>query len=418
MTHRIFVPMVAAALAACASPEPELRPTRLSVVDSVEHVEVLAREPMVVAHPSGALFVAGYGGVTPRLFTSTDTGKSWRRVNVGTERDGAKGNSDVDLAVGPDGTLYFLNMSFDRQRLIGTRIDVAVSRDAGATWTWTQLSNTTFDDRPWIEATPNGTVHAIWNDGAGVSHVVSSDTGRTWTERERIHPLGGSSHLAIGPDATLAVQVVPLSASGNRFDSNVALVAVSSDGGSSWQKHAPPGQRAWFPMRDTTVNPPQWREADQPRWVEPLAWDAQGMLYSFWAEERALWLARSADKGATWTSWKLLTTNDAPYFPYLVAGRGGALAASWFSGMGDSLRAHVAHLTVGADSTAPRVVEAPAFAMESFISPDPKAAPVRNTGGEYLPLIFLTDGSLGVVTPLQNAGQKREGFTWRRYRLQ
>ncbi|MEZ4587553.1 MAG: hypothetical protein R2909_14240 [Gemmatimonadales bacterium] len=46
---------------------------------------------------------------------------------------------------------------------------------------------------------------------------------------------------------------------------------MSADGGATWTKHAPPGDRAWgFPLG----NP-----ADLPRWVEPIAFDEQGALY-------------------------------------------------------------------------------------------------------------------------------------------
>ena len=133
------------------------------------------------------------------------------------------------------------------------------------------LSKTRFDDRPWVKVAPDGTAHVIWNDGAGVCHAVSRDGGLTWTERDRIHPQGGSSHLAVGPSGEVAVRVIPTSAAGMKIDEGIDLIAVSIDGGMTWQKRAAPGTREWnllpFPV---------------PRWVEPLAWDEKGALYSFW----------------------------------------------------------------------------------------------------------------------------------------
>jgi hypothetical protein len=78
---------------------------------------------MIVEHPEGTLFVSGYSGdrasgppqTVPRLWISTDHGSTWNAVNVGTEVDGAIGNSDVDLAVSRDGTLYFVSMGFDNK---------------------------------------------------------------------------------------------------------------------------------------------------------------------------------------------------------------------------------------------------------------------------------------------------------------
>lgn len=127
-----------------------IRATRLVVADPVDHLDVRAREPMVVEHPDGTLFVSGYGELAPTLWKSRDHGGTWARVNVGTEASGAIGNSDVDLAVARDGTLHFVTMVFDRKAAEGRSISIGVSKDVGATWSWTLLSKTRFDDRPWV----------------------------------------------------------------------------------------------------------------------------------------------------------------------------------------------------------------------------------------------------------------------------
>ena len=85
------------------------------IADPVDHLDVRAREPMVVEHPDGTVFVSGYGESGPTLWKSHDHGATWVRVDVGTEANGAIGNSDVDLAVARDGTLYFATMLFDRK---------------------------------------------------------------------------------------------------------------------------------------------------------------------------------------------------------------------------------------------------------------------------------------------------------------
>ena len=82
-------------------------PWTLTLAAPIEHLDVVAREPMIVEHPDGTLFVGGYGAAfmsgkksdEATLWKSRDGGTTWERVNVGTEADGMAGNSDVDLAV-------------------------------------------------------------------------------------------------------------------------------------------------------------------------------------------------------------------------------------------------------------------------------------------------------------------------------
>jgi hypothetical protein len=301
----------------------------LVATERVDHLDRLAREPMVVELSDGTLFVSGYDGdadKSPNLWRSHDRGATWESVNVGGKADAAIGNSDVDLAVSRDDTLYFVVMSFDRKAGEGTRITVGVTKNAGATWSWKILSENRFDDRPWVAVAPNGTAHVIWNDGNGIRHAVSQDDGASWNVQPRINDQGGSSHLSIGSHGEVAVRVVPLSASGNKFTEGVDLIAVSFDGGKTWQKHAAPGQRDWSPDFSKGT----------PRWVEPVAWDESGALYYLWGTTKGLWLARSFDHGETWTNWHIVERDEVSYYPYLIARGRGELAATWSSGQNET----------------------------------------------------------------------------------
>jgi hypothetical protein len=383
----------------------------LTMAAPIDHLDVVAREPMIVEHPDGTLFVSGYGAAfmsgkrtdEATLWKSRDGGTTWARVKVGTEADGAVGNSDIDLAVARDGALYFVTLVFDGKASEGRQISVGVSKDVGMTWKWTLLSKTRFDDRPWVKVAPDGTAHVIWNDGKGVCHAVSHDGGLTWTERARIHPQGGSSHLAVGPNGEVAVRVTPTSAAGTKYDEGVDLIAVSTDGGVSWRKQAAPGYREWSPGGYFPV----------PRWVEPLAWEARGALYSLWTNLKGVWLARSIDQGATWTTWRLAESPEVAYFPYLIARGAGELAATWFSGWTGSWQAHAARIDVGEGGDPPRVVEAPPFKPDSWQSNRvwPEDPPTPDPAGEYLALSFLRNGGLVVVSPIQNTREKRFGFS-------
>jgi hypothetical protein len=341
----------------------------------------------------------------PTLWKSRDNGKTWMRVNVGNEASGAIGNSDVDLAIARDGTLYFVTMVFDPKVMEGKQISIGVSSDGGGTWHWTLLSKNRFDDRPWVAVGADGTAHVIWNDGSGVCYAVSHDRGVTWVHQPRIHGEGGSSHLAVGPNREVAVRVTPLSASGNKFNAGVDLIAVSSDGGATWQKFPAPGQRQWSAsFGDTKAK----------RWVEPVAWDARGALYSFWTEGKTLWLARSADRGKTWTSWRVAHSDAISYYPYLIGRARGQLVATWFSGQGDTLQAHVAAFDIGEGDAPPHMIESAPFVPDSWDGWNEKPT-TRDTAGEYLALTFLRSGDLAVVTPIQNLRTHRFGFSWWRF---
>ena len=378
----------------------------LIAIESVEHLDRLAREPMVVELSEGTLFVSGYDGdpeKSPSLWRSRDHGATWESVNVGSKADGAIGESDVDLAVGRDDTLYFISMTYDRKTKEGTRIAVGSSKNAGATWSWKVLSENRFDDRPWVGVAPDGTAHVIWNDGNGVRYEVSPDRGASWNSRPRINEQGGSSHLAIGPRGEIAVRITPKSASGNKFTPDVDLVAVSRDGGLTWQKHAAPGKRDWSPDDDKGT----------PRWVEPVVWDADSALYYLWGSAKGLWLARSLDQGETWTNWHIVERDEVSYFPYLTARGHGELAATWFSGQDNTLQAHVARIDVGDGKAQPRVIESQPFQTDAWARGKSPGDPMhRDTAGEYIPVLFLRSGGLGVVTTIQNGPEKRLGFKW------
>jgi hypothetical protein len=358
---------------------------------------------MLAEHPSGALFVTGYNRVRPGLWRSTDGGGTWRRVDVGSAAQGAVGNSDVDLAVAPDGTLYLAQMTFDNAVGEGRGIAVGVSPDAGATWRWSEVSRTRFDDRPWIRVAPDGTVHLVWNDDRGVRHARSTDRGATWTHAGRVQPRGGSSHFAIGPRGELAVRVAPGATSGIQCHPEVDVVAVSADRGATWRAHPAPGT----PRPAGCFGP---RNGAIPRWVDPLAWDASGALTALWTDSSGVWVARSRDAAATWRSWRIVPRapgEPVGHFPYLAARADGALAATWVLDTGDPLRWRAARLLPRGDS-AWDVRVATAMPLESWRTDPPRP----DEGGEYLATGFLRDGRMAVVTPVQHQRAARLGFTW------
>ena len=330
---------------------------------------------MLMEHPSGALFIAGYGSNDPndipKLWKSVDHGNTWSRVNVGKQADGAIGNSDVDLAV---------------------------------SWQWSVLSRERKVDRPWVKTAADGRVYVIWNDGRTVQCRVSSDRGVHWMSSTVSVEGGGSSHLTVGPRGQVAVRLTPVSQSGLGYTEGLDLIAVSTDSGMHWVKYPAPGTRDW-------VLAPKTGSDATSRWVEPLAWSNDGTLYSLWTTKDAVWLAGSSSGGGPWATWKVAACSEVCYFPYLVA-HGKELAATWTSGREEKQAFHVARLTMG-DAGPKTVAESTPIQLEIWTNGEKPTDPQqRDTGGEYYAAAFLRDGKLGVVTPVRNKEKTKFGFTF------
>ena len=394
----------------------------LALVDEVRHTDSLAYEPMVAEHPDGTLFVSGFPRVIdpddpPRIWRSDDRGGSWDRVDVGSPADGAVGNSDPDMAIAPDGTLYSIHLGFDRSTQRGTHIAIGASPDKGITWTWRMLSEGNEEDRPWVDVAPDGTAHAIWNDNrGGVSYARSNDRGQSWDVRDRIHDVGGSSHLAVGPNGQVAVRITPLSWGGYQFDEGVELVAISIDGGDTWSMHEPPGDRIWIADAERTE---ETQLID--RWAETLAWDSAGTLYYLWSEDTTLWLGRSFDQGENWDSAELLAPGGYIFYPFLDAGPPGQLAAIWGTGRpgtlpgnDEEMQLQVGHIEWPADSAAAGLTLSATFPNDYWVEID-EGRFARAVGGDYLPVILLRDDSIGSLAPLYAEQGRTTGFTWRRF---
>ncbi|MGA7522844.1 MAG: sialidase family protein [Acidobacteriaceae bacterium] len=381
----------------------------------VQHVETAgdsAKEPSLAEGPDGTLYVSGFGKLAdgqpqqvPRLWKSTDRGATWTCTNI--VNAGITGNSDVSLAVARDGAVYLVELEYDPKAGQGVHVIAGVSRDRGVSWRWTTLTRGYFPDRPWVAVAPDGTAHVIWSDGNGVHHVLSRDEGKTWSAPQVVYPAGESSDLAVGPHGEVAVRVTPSFAGGSKYDGRADFIMVSTDGGTTWEKRTPPGYRDWSPSGT---------EGSIPRWVEPVAWDAEGQLYSLWTNFEGVWLAQSSDAGRTWRQWRIARIDAVSYFPYLTAEGRGELAATWFSGAGEALQWHLARIHVGRGKAQPQVAEVSGLRTDSWTVSDESPSPVRDTAGEYLSVAMLRDGDLAVVSPIQNPATRRLGFSFWRFR--
>jgi len=324
---------------------------------------------------------------------------------------GAVGNSDVALAEGPDGAIYYASLSFDRAGKQGNSwsgggVSIGVSRDVGRTWRWTALSRHQHDDRPWISVDGTNVAHVVWNDGERIYHSSSADHGVAWTAPTSIHAGGGSSHMAVGPQGQIAVRITPIGAAGSVFHDRSDVVAVSTDGGKSWRERAVPGVRQWL-----------GDEASVPRWVEPLAWDASGRLYLLWTQADGVHLACSTDQAATWHSWLVERPkdDDIPYYPNLIARGDGELAATWYVGAGVGVKWKAALIRVAKGRIASLTVSDPVSA-DAWVPSSQETFPrIQTSAGEYTGLAWGSNGSISAAVPIQDADGHRFGFAYYRF---
>lgn len=385
------------------------QPSQLVIKNKVDHLETLAREPMVAQHPNGDLYVTGYrnNGDIPQLWKSTNMGASWELVDVGTFEDGAQGNSDVDLIIDDEGNIYLLSMTytkfpenlegFDFSTVKGSQVTLGISRDEGETWKWQFISQRDYDDRPWITESSNGNLHIIWNDGKGVHYSTSTDQGETWQLQTDVYPKGGSSFLTAGNSGRLAVRVAPLSASGVKIDEDVDLARISLDQGQNWSDVAVPGERTW-----------EQDLSGVPRWVEPMVWDENNRLLLLWSEGTELKLGISSDNGKNWQEHLVMSHVDTLYFPYMVSNND-QLLCTWVSGFRNEIKHHAAVLQIKSDGIQAAFLESQQLNIRSRFSVEENTL---DTGGEYFPIIRLSNGNYGMVTTIQNRKGNQLGFTW------
>lgn len=369
-----------------------------------------AREPSIALAADGTLFVAGYWGATrfaergpgdadnvllsPLVWRSRDDGATWERLATGNVADGAVGNSDVSLAIGPDGRVWIASLHFvpvvapvglvvpgAPYGATASAVYVGWSDDGGDSWTWTLARRGPYVDRPWIRIGEDGLAHLVWNDHEGVYHATSTD-GAQWTPARRVAEGGGTGGFDVSDAGELAVRVVPLRGSGLYPMGDADGVAVSADRGETWTMRALPGERVWDAgtLSATVAIPRAW---------DPVAFDASGRLCAAWAEPGSMQLACSEDLAATWSTPRAIAddAHGQPFFPFLRRADDG-LAASWFADADGVISAHAARL---------RGDEVASVVLAGDTGSDDH--------GEYFEIVATPDGGLAAAVPVLDGMQ-------------
>lgn len=275
-------------------------------------------EPGIDVAPDGTVYLNGIQGIPSHslLWRSTDGGAKFTKVNFSLPYSRFPGGGDADVALSPDGRVYFLDL------WAGSN-SISVSKDMGATWVQgTPYTTLSLSDRQWISLGKRGangedTVYAVYHfiqPPGSLALSRSDDGGATWTFHTLVPPPlgipalpgqivsdgdwvafnyvnGRAMWIAISPDAGVSWKIVQVSADGENVFGN-SLTAVAMDGNDLYI--------AWIDGDDFSVK-----------------------------------VARSTDRGQTWGPAQRFATVAADgqalgnIFPW-VAARSGKVAVAWY----------------------------------------------------------------------------------------
>lgn len=320
---------------------------------------VSAGEPSTVVDGKGRIHVAWHGdnadaatpldGIASWCARSDDHGRTWSD-HVKCDVSGM-GNGDPWLAADPKDPdhLYYASLNF-----LATAGQLSQSRDGGRTWTTSKVTANTGVDREWVTVAPDGTVYYSYHDiGPEFLYVAkSTDEGATWQP--------GGLPIATGYPVNTNVEgwpdLVPNTNQGppviDPTDSNRILypyltstlpqntvenqnlpfpwgdlsnvnMAVSTDGGITWTNKqiftGPEHSNAAYALPSAAI-------------------DQAGTMYIAFvdnlvsADRWQLYLMRSSDHGATWTTepMRVPTGLKNTAMPHIVAGSKGRIGLAYY----------------------------------------------------------------------------------------
>lgn len=271
-------------------------------------------EPGIDIGDDGSVFINVPSGLGARseLSRSTDGGRTFQRLVFPNPYNRLPGGGDSDVALGPDGHVYFLD-------LWGGSNSIVASDDNGATWTrGTPFTTLPLTDRQWIalgKRMPDGqdTVYVAYQliqPPSALSFARSRNGGLTW--EHHAFPSGTVDSLPgqiVSDGDYVAISYVPQG-------TGQLWVARSFDAGDTWA----------VSRADTGGNVSQSIFS-----AAGVALDRNDLWVSFVDRSTFRIMAvRSRDRGATWD--EPVAISDAGVtgmFPWIAA-RDGKVALAWY----------------------------------------------------------------------------------------
>jgi hypothetical protein len=282
--------------------------------------------------PSGdADLVATYRNQVP-LWTSTDLGKTWQRVDTAAgffaSPAASNGFSDPDLTEDAGGNVYGAGINLANDSLFS-------SPDGGKTWL-TGTPQCHEGDRPWLAGGREGEVFYSTNSSqSGAIVVRSTDKGATCsTVFASRHGAGWTGYGKLAYDRKTDALYQPAV-----FGDNALGLAVLKHASAGFDKGAPGAFTATEAVDDTSFNT---------FWKAVLARDAAGTMYLVWSTNprgggtggcdgdktplaNDVRMVSSTDGGRHWSKQQVVAhTGTTLLQPWIVAGSRGNVAVGWF----------------------------------------------------------------------------------------
>lgn len=268
-------------------------------------------EPALGVDSKGHYFVEAIGA----LYRSDDGGKSFARIAYPLNAPGD--TTAVELTSGDshvvvDGSdhLWVSDLGGATPPLVGSTTAWR-STDYGATWQGSPAaSDTVGNDRNWIAPFKDGTAYLTYRQvGLNNVHMTkTTDGGLTWIPLTRAFQW--TSYPFVDPrDGTVYVV---------ESDANKITVAVSKDGGSSFDEK-------------TAAS----RKTSTDKLFVNGAVDQAGNVYVAWSDKDTgqydVYMAYSTTKGASWKGPFLVSGGLGTHiFPWIAAGGDGKVVVAWY----------------------------------------------------------------------------------------
>ena len=310
-------------------------------------------EPSLLSLSDGRLILS-YAGciegesvpcVNPPVHSSNDNGTTWQPLRASddgaltTEPHPTRG--DVDVAAGPDGTLYLVTMPRlgvpPWDQLPGLALFARPINDPAWRYLGDPINEGDTLDRPWIMALPDGTLVLAWYGGQ--AHVKTShDGGSTWSSTQSFGRSGAMpGSIAADPSGrrvffpVMNPVTLPVAGVGNVVSWELD-VATSLDAGASWELQS----------TGAKVPPNPWSSSMFGSIGFPgVGVTCDGHVVVAWSEDktagdavpigtRIVYIV-SSDWGATWSERRVVRDTGASALPWLVAGAGDRFAVAYLA---------------------------------------------------------------------------------------